>query len=376
MTRAQRPRIAVAQPVLRGNEKRYVNECLDTNWISSIGPFISRFEEGFASFCGVKHAIACANGTVALHAALLAHGVGPGDEVLIPTLTFIATANAVKYCGATPVFVDSEPTTWCMDPADLARKVTPRTRGIVPVHLYGHPADMDPILEVARRHGLFVSEDAAEAHGATYKGRAVGGLADSAVFSFFGNKIITTGEGGMVVTNDDAFAGLVRQLKGQGMDPARRYWFPMVGYNYRMTNIQAAIGLAQLEVVEEQLAARRRVAEWYDSRLRGLADRLEVQPRAPWARHVHWMYSAILSGSARIERDALLKALDADGIETRPIFYPMHVLPPYLDPARPALPVAERLAARGLNLPTHGALREEDVDYVCERLRHHVTRAA
>jgi len=373
MSQPGRSRIPVARPSLAGNEKRYVMECLETSWISSIGSFINRFEESFATFCGVKHAVACANGTVALHAALLAHGVGPGDEVLVPTLTFIATANAVRYCGATPVFVDSEPATWCMDPVDAARKVTPRTKGVVPVHLYGHPADLDPIMALAARHGLFVCEDAAEAHGARYKDRSVGSIGHSATYSFFGNKIITTGEGGMVVTSDDALAARVRQLKGQGVDPSRRYWFPVVGYNYRMTNIQAAIGLAQLEQVDAQLAARERVVGWYDARLVPLAKLVETQRPARWARHVHWMYSAVLRDGIRLSRDELMGRLDADGVETRPIFYPMHVLPPYAEANRGAsFPVAERLGARGLNLPTHAGLTEEEVDHVCRRLAHHL----
>ena len=255
-----RKTIPVSHPVLGGNEKRYVLECLETGWISSIGRFIRLFEDAFGRYCEARHAIACNNGTTALHLALAGLGTGPGDEIIVPTLTYIATANAVRYCGAQPVFADSEPGTMTVDPARIEERITARTKGIVVVHLYGHPADMDPILEVARRRGLFVVEDAAEAHGALYRGRKAGSLGDVATFSFYGNKIITTGEGGMVTTNDAALSERIRILRGQGMDPGRRYWFPVVGYNYRMTNIAAAIGLAQLEQIYRFIEKRLEIA--------------------------------------------------------------------------------------------------------------------
>ena len=238
-------RIFVAQPKMAGNERMYVLDCLDTNWISSNGKYIAAFEEAFAKYCGAKHAIAANNGTTALHLALVALDLKPGDEVIIPTVTYIATANAVRYCGATPVLVDVCADTMNINPADIERKITPKTRGIIPVHLYGHPADMDAVNRIATKHGLWVVEDAAEAHGAEVNGKKVGTLGTCATFSFFGNKIITTGEGGMVTTDDDELAAKLRLYRGQGMDPNRRYWFPVVGFNYRMTNIQAAIGLAQ-----------------------------------------------------------------------------------------------------------------------------------
>ncbi|MGB8511125.1 MAG: DegT/DnrJ/EryC1/StrS family aminotransferase, partial [Pyrinomonadaceae bacterium] len=228
---AGRPFIPVAAPVLAGREKEYVADCMESGWISSSGKYVELFEAAFAKFCGVRHAVACCNGTVALHLALVALGVAPNDEVIVPTLTFVATANAVTYCGARPVFVDSEPETWNLDPAQVEAKITSRTKGIIAVHLYGQPAEMDALRAVARRHGLFLLEDAAEAHGALYKGRPAGSLGDVAAFSFYGNKIIATGEGGMVTTDDDALAARVRLLRGQGMDTERRYWFPVVGYN-------------------------------------------------------------------------------------------------------------------------------------------------
>lgn len=361
--------IPVAAPMLNGNEKAYVMDCLDTTWISSNGKYIERFESAFAEFCGVKHAAACCNGTMALHLALMALGVSRGDEVIVPTLTFVATANAVTYCGARPVFVDSEPETWNMDPNLIEAKITPRTKGIIVVHLYGHPVDMDPVMSLARRYGLSVIEDAAEAHGAEYKGRKVGSIGDIATFSFYGNKIVTTGEGGMVVTDDDALIARVRQLKGQGMDPNRRYWFPIIGYNYRMTNIAAAIGLAQLEKAEWHIERRREVAKWYCEGLKGnSAIVLPVEKK--WARNVYWMFSVVLDEKLSVERDVVMAGLAKEGIETRPIFYPMHTLPPYRRLARgKRFPVAERIASRGLNLPTSARLTHEDIDLVCDALK-------
>jgi perosamine synthetase len=345
-----------------------VQECLETTWISSIGRFIPQFENDFARFCNANHAVACNNGTSALHLALLGMGVQPGDEILVPTLTFVATANAVTYCGARPVLVDSEPRSMNMDPARIEEKITSRTRGIVVVHLYGHPADMDPILEIAGRRGLFVIEDAAEAHGALYKGRKVGAIAELGTFSFFGNKIMTTGEGGMVTVRDKAIRDRIRQFRGQGMDPDRRYWFPEIGYNYRMTNIQAALGLAQLEQIDSHLTHHRQVAEWYRSYLAPLADFLSAPFEEVWAHHVYWLFTIILHPSAGLSRDQFMTELSGQGIETRPVFYPMHVMPPFLD-TQSTYPVADMLARNGVSLPTHAAMTEEDVAYVADRIR-------
>lgn len=360
--------IPLAHPVLSGNEKKYVEECLQTTWISSIGKFLPLFEERFAEFCGVEHAVSCNNGTAALHLALLGLGVRPGDEVIVPTLTFVATANAVRYCSATPVFVDSEPVTMNIDPEKIEAKITDRTKGIVAVHLYGHPAEMDPILKLARKRGLFVLEDAAEAHGAEWRGRRVGSIGDAATFSFFGNKIITTGEGGMVTTRNSALAEQIRLLRGQGMDPHRRYWFPMVGYNYRMTNIQAAIGLAQTEQLPEHLEARRRIAGWYYESLANCSEFVGLPQEREWARHAFWMYTIILRDSVALERDEFMARLLEVGIETRPIFYPMHVLPPYREQDG-LYPVAEALSRRGVSLPTHGLLTRCEVEYIAGCVR-------
>jgi perosamine synthetase len=359
--------IPVAHPYFAGNEKKYVTECLDTMWVSSIGRFIPEFEKAFAGFCEVEHAVACNSGTSAIHLALMAFDVKAGDEVIVPALTYVASANAVRYCGAQPVLVDSEPRTMNLDPAKIESRIGPRTRGIIAVHLYGHPADMGAIMEIARRRKLFVVEDAAEAHGGLCRGRKVGGIGDISAFSFFGNKIITTGEGGMVTTNDPDLARKVRLLRGQGMDPQRRYWFPMIGYNYRMTNIAAAIGLAQMEKAKEHTEARSRVAGWYHRHLAPLADFIDRPVAEPWARHAFWSYTVLLKEQHTANRDALMSALAERGVETRPVFYPTHLMPPYLEPEG-SYPVAEDLARRGISLPTHALLTEEDVACVAATL--------
>jgi len=359
-------RIFVAQPMLAGNERKYVLDCLDTNWISSNGKYIELFEREFARFIGAKHSIATNNGTTGLHLALVSLGLRPGDEVIIPTVTYIATANAVRYCGGIPVLVDVCAETMNINPTAIEAKITPRTRGIIPVHLYGHPVEMDAINRIATKHCLWVLEDAAEAHGAEINGSKVGMLGTCACFSFYGNKIITTGEGGMITTNNDDLADKMRLFRGQGMDPMRRYWFPVVGYNYRMTNIQAAIGLAQMEGITAALADRQRLAIWYNTALADLIDKIVLPTQAIWARHAYWMYTIFLQEGDESDRDQVMRDLDQMGIETRPVFYPMHVLPPYQEIS--SYPVADLWAQRGINLPTHQALTQADVDRIARGL--------
>jgi perosamine synthetase len=296
--------------------------------------------------------------------ALLALDIGPGDEVIVPTLTFIATANAVTYTGACPVFVDSEPDTWNIDPNLIEEAITSRTKAIIPVHLYGHPANMDPILEIAARYGLAVIEDAAEAHGARYKGRRVGGIGDIGAFSFYGNKIITTGEGGMVVTNRADLAEKVRMLRDHGMSPERRYWHPVLGYNYRMTNLQAALGVAQMEKIDIILSTKQRIAQAYKERLREVPG-ITLPPEASWAQNVYWLYSILVDAEIfGHTRDDLRTRLSEQGIETRPLFPPVHTQPIYN--RGQCLPVAERLAATGLSLPSAASLKFEDVARAAE----------
>lgn len=359
----------MAEPAFVGNERNYVLDCIDSSWVSSIGKYIEMFEAGLADVTGSKHAIACMNGTVALHLAMLANNIGPGDEVIVPSLTYVATANAVAYCGARPVFADVDPDSWTLDAEDVVRHITPRTKGIIAVHLFGHPCDMGRIKAIAHQHGLFVVEDAAEAIGAEYLGRPVGSLGDIGMFSFFGNKIITTGEGGAVTLNDDALSRHIRMLKGQGMDPDRRYWFPIIGYNYRMTNIQAAIGYAQLEKFEWHVAQRIRVANSYYSFLKDYANLFRLPVQKSWAKNVYWMYNVILTPNVVSARDDVIRDLAGRGVETRPMFYPMHTLPPYqhLQP-NDNFPVSTEVGARGITLPTYSSLTTEDVEYIATQV--------
>ena len=359
-----RDTIPVAAPVLRGNEAEYVTDCIESTWISSKGDYIDVFEDKFADFCQTKHAVSCSNGTVALHLALEAFGVGDGDEVVVPDLTFISTANAAKYCGATPVFVDVDPDTWTLDPDNLEAVMTENTAAIIPVHLYGHPVDMDPVIKIADAYDAVVIEDAAEAHGAEYKNQRVGSIGDAATFSFYGNKIVTTGEGGMVVTDNDLINERLRRLKDLCMDPGKRYWFPEIGYNYRMTNIQAAIGCAQMEDIDWHLHRRREIAEWYDSYLNGVNVAMTPVERE-WAEHAYWMYSIVLEDT--LSRDAVMSKLESRGIETRPFFYPMTSMPPYKD-TNCNTPTSATLAKSGINLPTWAGLSKNDIKYVCQEL--------
>jgi perosamine synthetase len=363
-------KIPVYRPDLGGNEKLYVNECLDTTWISSRGRFVAEFEERFAARVGVTHAASVCNGTVALHLALVALGIGPGDEVIVPTLTYIASVNAIAYTGATPVFVDSLRSTWQIDPDDVRRHITPRTRAIMAVHLYGQTCEMDALSTIAREHRLFLVEDCAEAFGSFHHGRHAGSVGDIATFSFFGNKTITTGEGGMVVTNDKTLDERVRHFKGQGLAAHREYWHDVVGYNYRMTNVAAAIGLAQLERADEFIARKRALALRYGEMLRGLP--ISMHEEAPGTIHSYWMVSLLVDRAE--DRDPLRAHLAADGIETRPLFHPIHTMPMYAKAYRRHA-VAEDLAWRGLNLPSWPGLPGADVAAICESVRRYFEHA-
>jgi perosamine synthetase len=365
---AWRGRIPIAQPSLEGNEAKYVLDCITSEWVSSAGEYVDRFEADFAAFCGVTEAVSCTNGTAALHLSLAALGIGPGDEVIVPVLTYIATANAVRYCGATPVFVDVEPETMTIDPLEVERRLTPKTKAIIPVHLYGQCADMEPILDLAMANGVAVVEDAAQAHGATHGEHRAGALGTVAAFSFYGNKIITTGEGGMVTLSDPDLAKRIRLLRNQGVDPIQPYWHSSVGFNYRMTNLQAALGVAQLERAADLLQARAEVAAWYDEEL-GDLDQLLARPRArPGTSHAYWMYTVVLGESVIRRPEQLRRGLYEDGIETRPIFPPLHLMPPYQQAAG-SFSVAERVSSQGLALPTHSRLTRMDVAYIAFRLR-------
>lgn len=355
--------IPIYQPDLSGNEKKYVLECLESTWISSKGKFVGAFEEGLADFVGARFAVSVCNGTVALHLAMVTLGIGPGDEVIVPTLTYIAAVNAISYVGATPVFVDSRSDTWQMDPEDVRCKLSPRTKVILAVHLYGHSCDLGPLSELAKNHGAFLIEDCAEAIGTRYDGLHVGVQGDISCFSFFGNKTITTGEGGMVVTNDKTLFERARSFKGQGLAAHREYWHDVVGYNYRMTNICAAIGMAQLERVSEFILKKRRLAALYHEKLAGLP--VELHGEAPNTEHSYWMVSCLVSNAA--DRDPLRQHLSSNGIETRPVFYPVHTMPMYTSRYQRHA-VAEDLAWRGINLPSWPGLRDSQVSEIANRI--------
>lgn len=362
--------IPVCEPTIGEKELEYVTDCLKTNWISSQGKYIEQFEQKFADFCGVKHGVACSNGTTALHLGLAAAGIGPGDEVIIPTFTMIATANAVSYTGAKPVLVDSELETWNMDVSLIEEKITDKTKAILPVHTYGHPIDMGPLKEIAEKHSLFVFEDAAEAHGAEYKGKRAGSLGDAAAFSFYGNKIITTGEGGMVVTDDGKLAEKMRLLRNHAFTKPR-FHHKEIGFNYRMTNIQAAIGVAQMERADELVEARIRNAKKYNKLLAG-AD-VTLPPQAEWAKNVYWMYGVLLGDEYGGVPESMGK-LKAKGVDTRAFFYPMHKQELYQkkDSRFPdvsgSYPIAEKLSDRGLYLPSSSSLTDEQIATVAEAL--------
>lgn len=358
-------KIPVYQPSLNGNEKKYVNECLDSTWISSKGKFVNEFENAFAEYVGVRHATTVSNGTVAIHLALLALGIGEGDEVIVPSLTYIASVNSIAYTGATPVFVDSLQESWQIDPIDVIKKITPKTKAVMAVHLYGHPCDMDSLVEICKKHDLFLIEDCAEAIGTKYKGKHVGTFGDISTFSFFGNKTITTGEGGMVITNDETLHDRAVHFKGQGLAKHRQYWHDVIGYNYRMTNICAAIGLAQLEEIEKVLIEKKRVADTYRKYLKNTSV-IFHNPIGDDIYHSYWMCS-ILTEDGK-QRDLLREYLDKAGIETRPLFYPVHTMPMYSAQYQ-RHPVAENLGWRGLNLPSYPGLKLEEIEYICEKIK-------
>lgn len=343
----------IALPNLSGNELRYLLDAFLSSWISSTGSYITRFEESFARYCGVGYGVSVCNGTAALHLALCALGIGEGDEVIVPDLTFAATINAVLLAGAIPVIVDIEEDSWCISPQAIESAITPRTRAIIPVHLYGQVCEMDSIMNLARRHKLYVIEDCAEAHGASFKGRKVGSFGDVGCFSFYGNKVITTGEGGMCVCKDSSLDEKMRILRDHGMDKQRRYWHTQVGFNYRLTNLQAALGLAQLERIDEVLANRARYEEGYKS---ALSESKDIEPQAQLAgrEKITWLVSFLVKNG---KRQVFMESLKAQGIDVRAFFYPLSDMPLYAPYARTQTPIAHKISELGLNLPTYESLK-------------------
>lgn len=377
-------RIPLSEPIMAGNEWAYVKECIDSGWVSSAGRFVDTFAQRFADFLKIPNAVPVVNGTAALHISLIALGLKPDEEVLVPTLTFAATANAVVYCNAYPVFMDVEPTTLGLDPQKiedfmekecswrgncLVNKLTKRrVRGIIPVHLYGHPVDMSPILEIAKKYELFIVEDATESLGSKYKGRFTGTLGETGAFSFNGNKIITTGGGGMVVTEDTDLAEHIKYLTTQAKAPGPVYYHAEIGYNYRLTNVQAAIGLAQLEKIDEFIAKRRAIAHFYQRELKGISD-IIVCGEAEWAESNYWLSWMLVGAECNGLKDELLSELNSKAIEARAFFIPLHTLPPYRSYQAYRISTASDLYDRGINLPSHTGLEEDDLEFVVETIR-------
>jgi len=367
--------LPVSQPYLDSKETDYVNDALKSKAISGFfGEYIPRFEKSFASYCGTKYGVTVSNGTTALHIALVAIGIKQGDEVLVSTLTNMATFFAVLYQGAKPIPIDIESDTLNMDPSILESKITSRTKAILVVHLFGHPVDMDPVNAVAKKHGLAVVEDCAEAHGALYKGKKTGSLGDAGCFSFYANKIITTGEGGMVTTNDHTIADRVRSLKGLAFGDKFKFMHKDIGYNYRLTNLQSAIGCAQVEKIEEVISNKRRIAAYYEQKLKGI-DEIQLPVEKFYARNVFWMYHIVLKGKRADERQVIMKKLKEKGIETREGFIPYNLQEVFISrglTSKVDCPVANSMAYNSFYLPSGPVLSEEEMDYVVKNLKNSI----
>jgi perosamine synthetase len=361
--------IPIMEPWIDQQEIDLVMDCLKTGWISSQGKYISEFEKAFSDFCGTRFGVATSNGTTALHLALLTLGIGPGDEVIVPALSFIATANVVVYTGARPVFADVDARTWTLDPSQLRSLINDRTRAIIPVHLYGHPADMEPIMKLAEEYHLWVVEDAAEAHGAEYKGKKVGSLGHMGCFSFYGNKIISTGEGGMIITDQPDWVEKARILRDHGMSKEKKYWHPILGYNFRMTNIQAAIGLGQMKKLEKLIEIKRKIAERYTQGFK--KNTLLVLPvEERWAKSVSWLYNILLRSESQKNRDDLIAFLARFEVESRPVFYPMPDMPHYQGCG--TYPVASRISKGGISIPSGYNLTGSDQDRIIELIHRYL----
>lgn len=362
--------IPLSKPSITTLEIEYVTNAVKSGWVSSLGSYINEFEQSFAEYCGTKYALTTSNGTTAIHLALASYGIKTGDEVIIPDLTFIATANAVAYTGAKVVSVDIEEDTLCIDPVQIEKAITENTKAIIPVHLYGHPANTIEINRLAKKYNLLVLEDAAEAHGAEILGQKTGSLADCGIFSFYGNKIVSCGEGGMITTNDEAFYRRAKYLRDQAMSGSKRYWHEEMGYNYRMTNLQAALGLAQLHRIDELIDNRIKTFKVYENYLSDIPG-IKLNFTANYARNVYWLVCLEIKGYTEEDRNAIMKDLELRGIETRPYFYPVSDMPMYEGNPK-STPVTHTVYQRGINLPSYFDIKPEDIEYVCECLRSHL----
>ena len=369
--------IPVNQPVLNGNETKYLAECIETGWISSEGPFVRRLEEGMAAIAGQRWGVAVANGTAALDVAIAALRIGPGDEVILPTFTIISCAAAIVRAGATPVVVDVDPATWNLDPSKLEAAMTPRTKAVMVVHLYGLPVDMDPVMQIVRARGLKLIEDGAEQIGQTYHSRSgdtgmIGSFGDVSTFSFYPNKHVTTGEGGMVLTSDEALAERCRSLRNLCFGKKKRFLHEELGWNFRMSNLQAAVGVAQMEVLDRTLQKKRLVGNWYNELLSGVDGVDLPEPRTPYAESIYWVYGIVLKDHVSFDADEAMHRLAELGVGTRPFFWSMHEQPVFRKMGLfrdVSCPVAERLSRRGFYLPSGVALTRRQAERVAEAVR-------
>lgn len=364
--------IPVNQPLLSGNEKKYLLECIESGWISSEGPFIKQFEENFSARMARKHGVAVSNGTAALDAAVEAIGIGRGDEVIMPTFTIISCIAQIVRAGAKPVLVDSAPLTWNMDVEQIESKITERTKAIMVVHIYGLPVDMDPVLDVARRYNLKVIEDAAQMHGQTYNGLPCGSFGDISTFSFYPNKHITTGEGGMIVTNDNQLAEECRSLRNLCFQPQKRFVHDRLGWNLRMTNMQAALGLAQLERLDEFVSRKRRMGNYYTQMLADI-DGVQLPLKSTaYAENIYWVYGLLLNESLGIDAEEAMRRLAEEGVGCRPFFCPMHQQPVLRRMGlfeNESYPVSDRLYRQGFYIPSGMALTEEQMETVAAKVK-------
>jgi len=359
-------KIRLAEPVIDGNEMKYLQDCIKTGFISSVGPYVKKFEESFSKFCGARYGISASNGTVALHLALESLGISSTDEVILPTFTMIAPANAISYTGAKIKLVDADLKTWNINTNLIEKAITKKTKAILVVHIYGHPVDIDPVLEIAKKHNLYVIEDAAEAHGAQYKGKKVGGFGHVSCFSFYANKIVTTGEGGMVITNSKKIAESSKELRNLAFDKERKFRHKRVAYNYRITNLQAAVGLAQMERINKFIARRRKNAKIYNE-IFSKIDSIQTPPEEKWAKNVYWMYSIIVKNQKI--RNEIMNKLKKQGIETRVMFLPMHLQIPFKKYYfKTKFPISEKLSKTGFNLPSGNNLNDSQVENVAKKI--------
>jgi perosamine synthetase len=365
MTISVNKMIPISQPSITQKEIDYVTDAITSGWVSSLGKYINEFEKNFASFCNTEYALTTSNGTAALHLTLVALGITSGDEVLVPDFTFVSTASAVKYVGAKVVTVDIEEDTLCIDPKAIEKAITPKTKAIIPVHIYGHPANMEEINKIAKKNNLFVVEDAAEAHGSEIHGKRVGGLSDAGIFSFYGNKIMTSGEGGMITTNNEELYQKMKRLRDHAMSENKRYWHEEVGFNYRMTNLQAALGVAQFDRVDELLAKKKEIFEWYKEGLKDIQG-IRLNSQKNGYKNVYWMVCLELTDYDENKRNEFMNKLKKKNIDSRPFFYPVSDMPMY-DVSD--TPITHKISQRGVNLPSYFDITKEQVDYIVTNIK-------